>query len=127
MYSHDLAQGIFIAARAFDHIAISQPDLVAGEKTKVAFLGHFHEIFLLYPQFAADRELTVATLGMMRMYRRAASFSVRLRKIINDEFEWIEYAHDPSRFFIQIVAQRTFQCTHVDPAIRFRNADALGK
>ena len=37
--------------------------------------------------------MTIATLGVMRMHRRAAWLALTLWVVIDDELEWIEYRH----------------------------------
>jgi hypothetical protein len=51
----DVALFILVAAGAFDHEAVAQTHLVAGEETEVALARYFHEVVGFDPQFLGDR------------------------------------------------------------------------
>ncbi|MNS42730.1 hypothetical protein D3C72_751140 [compost metagenome] len=127
MNRDDVAVCILVGADAFNYITVTQAYFVAGEEAEVAFAWHFHEVFLFYPQFFADRESTVAAFRVVRVYRCRTFDGFAFREVVDDEFERAQDGDGAGRFFIEVVAQCTFQCAHVDPAVDLGNADAFSE
>ena len=101
--------------------------MLPGEQAEVALARHFHEVFLLDPQFARDREGARAALRMVRVHRRAALLRLAFREVVDDQLERTQHGDRARRLRVEVVAQRAFERAHVDPAVGLRHADALAE
>ncbi len=129
----DVAVGILVKARALDHVAILQAHAAARQvalrrrEAEVALDRRFHEVFLLDPQFAREREGALAHLGMVRVHGRAALVRLAFGEVVDDELQRAQHGNRARRLRVEIITQRAFERAHVDPAVGLRHADALAE
>lgn len=127
MHGDDLAVFILFAAGAFDHIAVFQPHLVAGEEAEVALGGHFHEVFFFDPQFLGDREAALAAFRVVGVDGGVAVFGEVFREVVDDEFQRAQHGDGARGLGVEVVAHCGFEHAVVGPAVGLGGAGAVAE
>ena len=123
----DVAVGVLLAAGAFDDEAVAQAHHVARVEAVEALDRLLHEVLALDPQFARERHVALAQLGLERMVRRLAQLGGTFGVVGDDELERVEHRDAALGGLVEVVTHAFLEHAHVDPRVGLGDADALGE
>jgi hypothetical protein len=114
---HDLAAVVLDHLRAGDEVGAAEAHFLAGRQPEELLRRFFTEVVALDVQHARERHPASAGGRILRVVDDVDVFDLILGIVREDDLQRTQYAHDPRRALVQILADAVFELGDVDDVL----------